>query len=61
VDAATAAVLHWTHVFDHRGDARAHGCHVRLRHAVLLRLRLTTRPASPDGLHGRYPPGDVHD
>jgi hypothetical protein len=40
LDPWSPLVLHWCHVFDHRGRPRAHGDHVPLRHAVLL-LRLT--------------------
>jgi hypothetical protein len=47
VDEDPGPVLHWCHVFDHRGDARAHGSHVQRRHAVLL-LRLTFVRTSPD-------------
>ena len=44
LDRAAPAVLNCPHVFDHRGEARAHGPHVPLRHAVLL-LRLSLSPA----------------
>jgi len=40
VDDPRRPVVHWCHVFDHRGDRHAHGFHVLRRHAVLL-LRLT--------------------
>jgi hypothetical protein len=46
VDGRREVVLHWCHVFDHRGVPHAHGLHVRRRHAVLL-LRLTPAPHQP--------------
>jgi hypothetical protein len=46
VDDSGDLVLHWCHVFDHRGDRHAHGFHVLWRHAVLL-LRLTPARTSP--------------
>jgi len=46
VDDDAGGVLHYRHVFDHRGDPHAHARHVLCRHAVLL-LRLTARN-SPD-------------
>jgi hypothetical protein len=45
VDGVHQLVLHWCHVFDHRGVPHAHGFHVRRRHAVLL-LRLTSARTS---------------
>jgi len=45
VDEPVHLVLHWCHVFDHRGVPHAHGLHVRRRHAVLL-LRLTSARTS---------------
>jgi len=46
VDARPPLVLHYVHVFDHRGDRHAHGFHVLRRHAVLL-LRLNPARTSP--------------